>query len=136
MQATQERAEREAGLRAEHLEAVRLSAVAKGVPATDLRPDQRDALRSLLDVYVDRVPDALADAERAKYAGDELDELRFAWAGSREPGKGHYYRVQGRRLLVEYDNTQRGANHIHAVWRDAATDFGFDPLGRHVAHDH
>jgi hypothetical protein len=136
MQATQERAEREAGLRAEHLEAVRLSAVAKGLAAAALRPDQRDALRALLDVYVDRIPAALADAERAKYAGDGLGELRFAWAGSMEPGHGHYYRVQGRRLLVEYDNTQRGANHVHAVWRDAAADFGFDPLGHHVAHEH
>ena len=32
-----------------------------------------------------------------------------------EPGQGHYYRVQGPTFLLEYDNTQNGANHIHAA---------------------
>jgi hypothetical protein len=137
MRATQERAEREAGLRAEHLAAVRLTATSKGLPATSLRSDQRDLLRALLDLYVNRIPDALADRERAKYADEAgLDDLAFAWAGGLEPGQGHYYRVQGGRLLVEYDNTQRGANHIHSVWRDAATDFGGDPLADHIADAH
>jgi hypothetical protein len=137
MQATQERAEREAGLRPEHLAAVRLTSVSKGVPATVLRADQRDLLRALLDLYVERIPDALADGERAKYADDDgLDELAFAWAGSMEPGHGHYYRVQGRKMLVEYDNTQRGANHVHSVWRDIGGDFGFDPLAEHLRRDH
>ena len=128
----QEQMEATAGLTAAHLDAVRLSLTPKGVPASALRLDQREVLRALLDVYVHRVPDAVADAEAAKYHGDRLDQLSFAWAGGVEPGQGHYYRVQGPRLLVEYDNTQRGANHIHTVWRDPEGDFGDDVLRAHL----
>ena len=48
-----------------------------------------------------------------------------------EPGEPHYYRIQGPRLLVEYDNTQRNVNHVHSVWRDPDGDFGDDVLARH-----
>ena len=103
----------------------------------NLRPDQRQILRALLDVYVHRIPDELADAETAKYRADaDLDALAFAWAGGVEPGEPHYYRVQGRRLLAEYDNTQRGVNHVHTVWRDLESDFGGDVLGQHYAQHH
>jgi hypothetical protein len=32
-------------------------------------------------------------------------------------------------LLIEFDNAQDHANHVHAVWRDLAGDFGRDLLG-------
>ena len=135
--AIQAAAERAAGLLPEHLEAVRLHATPdRGLKASALTAPQRELLRALLDVYVGRIPEELADLERAKFAGDEaLDTLRFVWAGGLEPGQGHYYRVQGPRLLAEYDNTQRGANHIHSVWRDALADVTADPLGEHL-HGH
>jgi hypothetical protein len=57
--------------------------------------------------------------------------VHFAWAGSDRPREGHYYRLQTPTFIVEYDNTQDGANHIHAVWRDPTRDFGIDPLRRH-----
>ena len=63
--------------------------------------------------------------------------MTFAWAGPDEPGRGHYYAVRGPMFLVEYDNTQDGANHIHSVWRDLANDWGEDLLARHyAAEDH
>jgi hypothetical protein len=125
------------GLRPAHLDALSLTRAPKGLRAAELRGAQRDLLRELLGVYVGRVPDELIDAESAKYAGDaDLDALCFAWAGGREPGEPHYYRVQGARLLAEYDNTQRGVNHVHTVWRDLDADFGGDALARHYAHVH
>ena len=57
--------------------------------------------------------------------------MHFAWAGGFEPGEGHYYRIQTPDFLFEYDNTQNGANHIHAVWRQFEGDFGADLLRRH-----
>ena len=70
------------------------------------------------------------------YADDSaLDQLSFAWAGGMEVGDAHYYRVQSHRVLVEYDNTQRGANHVHTVWRDLTTDFGGDPLAHHYTDE-
>ena len=126
------------GLRPEHLDALSLTRAPKGLRAAELRGAQRDLLRQLLGVYVGRVPDELVDAESAKYAADDdLDALCFAWAGGLAPGEPHYYRVQGTRLLAEYDNTQRGVNHVHTVWRDLAADFGGDALADHYAQvDH
>jgi hypothetical protein len=66
-----------------------------------------------------------------------LGRLRFAWAGSLDVGRPHYYRIHGPTLLVEYDNTQTNANHIHTVWRDLERDFGGDVLQAHYAkHRH
>lgn len=62
--------------------------------------------------------------------------MHFAWAGASEPGRRHYYRLQGRSFLVEYDVTQEDANHVHTVWRDADNDFGYDALRSHLARDH
>ena len=57
-------------------------------------------------------------------------DIHFAWAGSAAPGEPHYYRIHGPTFLIEYDNTQNGANHIHSVWRDLTGDFGRDLLAR------
>ena len=65
-----------------------------------------------------------------------LDAVHVAWAGPTEPGAPHYYRLQGPRLLIEWDNTQRGANHAHSVWRDPTADFGLDVLAAHRAAHH
>ena len=134
---TQRRSEEALGLKADHLDAVRLTlATPKGLGAASMAASQQELLRAVLAVYVERVPEALADAEAAKYAGDRLGGFGFAWAGGREPGEPHYYRIQGPRLLVEYDNTQRNVNHAHAVWRDPDGDFGYDVLGQHRAAHH
>ncbi|GAA3168188.1 DUF3500 domain-containing protein [Blastococcus jejuensis] len=108
----------------------------RGVPAAELDAEQRTALRALLGTYLERVPPEVSPLRR--YDDDAaLDAVFFAWAGPTEPGAPHYYRLQGPRLLIEWDNTQRGANHAHSVWRDPAADFGLDVLARHrAAHAH
>ena len=135
---TQRRSEEALGLRPEDLDAFRLTlATPKGLAASAMTGPQQELLRAVLAVYVERVPDALADAEAEKYAGDRLGAFGFSWAGGLEPGEPHYYRIQGPRLLVEYDNTQRNVNHVHAVWRDPDGDFGEDVLAQHrAAHHH
>jgi Protein of unknown function (DUF3500) len=106
-----------------------------GVPAAALDRGQREMLRALLDTYVGRVPEAVSPAGR--YADEAaLDPVHFAWAGPTERGAPHYYRLQGPRLLVEWDNTQNGANHAHSVWRDPTADFGLDALAAHRATHH
>ncbi|SFK77595.1 DUF3500 domain-containing protein [Geodermatophilus ruber] len=129
-------AEEKAGVRPQDHEAVRLTSRPKGVAAADLTPAQQDQLRALLGVYLGRIPDELAEREAAKFAGDRLGHVHFAWAGGTERHQPHYYRLQGPRLLVEYDNTQRDVNHIHTVWRDPEGDFGFDVLRHHLAAAH
>ena len=130
-EAIQKRAEVTLQLTDAHLEAVRFTVAPKGIPAVALSAAQRELLRNLLEVYVARLPEDLAEAEMGKYAGELIGPLYFAWAGGIERGVPHYYRVQGSRLLIEYDNTQRDANHAHSVWRDPESDFGVDVLGEH-----
>jgi hypothetical protein len=72
--------------------------------------------------------------QRVRRAG--IDHLHFAWAGSLKPVKGHYYRIQGPTILIEYDNTQNNANHVHAVVRDPTNDFAGDILLQHYRKDH
>lgn len=129
-------AERNAGVTSEHLEAVSLSRAPKGLAASSMTGEQQDQLRALLEVYVGRAPDEVAVAESAKFEGDKLRDLHFAWAGGVERGDPHYYRVHGPRLLAEYDNTQRNVNHVHTVWRDPDNDFGRDVLGEHLRSAH
>jgi hypothetical protein len=101
-----------------------------------MNASQQEILRALLDTYLGRMPDAIAEREMAKITGEAFSALHLAWAGGHERGRAHYYRIQGHRLLVEYDNTTRDANHVHTVWRDPVGDFGMDVLGAHRRHDH
>jgi hypothetical protein len=111
------------------------TATPKGVPAAEFDAGQRELLRALLGCYLGRVPAEVSPLDR--YADDAaLDAVHLAWAGPTDPGAGHYYRLQGPRLLLEWDNTQRGANHAHSVWRDPAADFGLDVLAEHRAAHH
>ena len=100
-----------------------------GLPAGRMLPQQRALLEGLVRHYLDRLPAELAAAEAARVTGEAGEALRFAWAGGAEPGQPHYYRVQGPRLLIEYDNVQDGVNHVHSVWRDPAGDFGQSSTG-------
>ena len=124
------------GYRAEHEEAARYTSKPKGLAAERLTAAQRDLMRRLLRLYAERLPEPLAASESRKFEGRALEAVHFAWAGSYEPGEPHYYRLQGPRLLVEYDNTQNDVNHIHSIWRDPEGDFGADLLARHYAEAH
>jgi hypothetical protein len=114
--------------------AVEFTAIPKGLPAAELDDGQRALLRALLGTYFARVPDGVAPLE--PYHDTVLDAVHIAWAGSLEPGEPHYYRLQGPHLLLEWDNTQRGANHAHSVWRDPSHDFGLDALTIHYRLHH
>jgi Protein of unknown function (DUF3500) len=87
-------------VRPEHHEAVRLTAVPKGVPSAEMSAAQREQLRALLQVFVGRIPDELAEREAAKFAGDKLRDVYFAWAGGTERGQRYYYRLQGPRRAI------------------------------------
>jgi hypothetical protein len=108
-----------------------------GITADRLTQAQREMLMAIVDAYAGVMPaDVAAERlEKIKKAG--VEKITFAWAGDAARGQRHYYRVQGPTFLIEYDNTQNNANHIHAVWRDFSGDFGRDLLRDHlkaVAH--
>jgi hypothetical protein len=107
-----------------------------GIPVMDMPPSSRMLVSQLLRAYATRLPEGLAARELERLDASDGAALHFAWAGGIEPGEGHYYRLAGRRLLIEADCTQDGANHIHTVWRDPQGDFGRDLLREHLDANH
>lgn len=101
-----------------------------GLLESKMTPAQRKLLATLIDEYIENLPGELAEQrrQRVKEAGQNV---YFAWAGVIEKGGPHYYRIQSPTFLIEYDNTQNNANHIHSVWRDFEDDFGVDLLKEH-----
>ena len=101
-----------------------IAAVPSGVAYSSLDAAQQDAFADLAGHYLSRVrrpPDV------------DLDDLTFAWAGSTSAGNGHYYAIRGKDFLIEYDNTQNDANHVHTVCRDLHRDWGEDLLKAHYS---
>lgn len=103
-----------------------------GIAWTDLTVAQRALLTKLVEVYTGRMSSEIAGNTMSRIEKAGWDKVTFAWAGTLERGQRHYYRVQGPTFLIEYDNTQNNANHVHAVWRDFKGDFGADLLREHV----
>jgi len=106
-----------------------------GIAAEKMTKKQTELLMTLLAEYAHNVPDQLAQTrmDEIKKAGNNL---YFAWAGVEQRGGPHYYRIQAPSFLVEYDDTQNNANHIHTVWRDFNGDFGLDLLSLHYRTSH
>jgi hypothetical protein len=106
-----------------------------GLSAAKMTKKQVELLQTLISSYAQNVPEQLAQArmEQLKKAGTNVF---FAWAGVEERGGPHYYRIQTPTFLIEYDNTQNNANHIHSVWRDFNGDFGLDLLAMHYQASH
>jgi hypothetical protein len=102
-----------------------------GLRLEDMAENSRNGAIRLLETYVSNLAPDLATAQWQQIQSAGLSQIRFAWAGALEPQQAHYYRFHGPSVLVEYDNTQNNANHIHTVWRDLTNDFGGDILQAH-----
>ena len=110
----------------------------QGIPFEKLDQRQRKMLFELVNEFAAKYRPPIVEQIDGRTPIADGRGMHFAWAGGFEPGRGHYYRVQTPEFLFEYDNTQAGANHIHAVWRQFDGDFGDDLLGAHYesAHHH
>ena len=107
-----------------------------GLPLADMTGDQRSLAAKLIEEYARNMRSELAEQELRRMTEAGSERVHFAWAGPLEPGRAHYYRLHGPTLLIEYDNTQNNANHIHSVWHDPRRDFGQDLLRAHYEHGH
>jgi hypothetical protein len=110
----------------------------KGIGYNQLNSNQKKMLEELVQLYLDNYNGEMRNALWQKVMSDGLDSLYFAWAGSQvnEVGQPHYYRIQCPSILIEYDNVQNNANHVHTVVRDLTNDFGDDVLGNHYTNGH
>jgi len=105
-----------------------------GISYREMTGDQRKAVVQVVSFYADRMRPEIAQAEMQRIEGAGYEGIHFAWAGGASVGEPHYYRIHGPTFLIEYDNTQNDANHIHTVWRDLEDDFGgADVLADHYA---
>ncbi len=107
-----------------------------GLQAGKLGRRQADLLVRLIQHYVYSIPLDVAKSRMDRVRASQWGNISFAWAGKLERGQPHYYRIQGDAFLIEYDNTQNNANHIHSVWRDFNGDFGLDLLAEHYGNSH
>ncbi len=110
----------------------------KGISYSQLNASQQKKFIELVNLYITRYkkPFAQTMMDDIKKAG--FDKLKFAWAGHMQTGPGHphYYRITGPTIIIEYDNTQNNANHVHTVVRDLLRDYGGDELMKHYKEKH
>jgi len=104
-----------------------------GITSAELTGPQRDQLLRIVGIYAAAMTEEIAAKRVGRLRTAGVEKIAFAWAGELERGKKHYYRVQGPTFLIEFDNTQNDANHIHSVWRDFNGDFGADLLREHLS---
>jgi hypothetical protein len=110
----------------------------EGLLYQNMNQQQQQLLHKLVQHYLDNMEASVASTQSDLIEAEGWENISFAWAGETEkaPGNAHYYRIHGPSILIEYDNIQNNANHIHAVWRDLKNDFGEDLLKNHHDHQH
>lgn len=96
---------------------------AEGLPASEMSDEQKKLLRALLTEYLKNMPADVEAERRARINKAGFDGIVFGWWGSDERNKRHHYRVQGKTFIIEYNNTQNDANHLHTIWRNVDGDF-------------
>lgn len=110
----------------------------KGISFAAMNKEQQQIFIRLVRVYIDRYTRLFASQMMQEVISAGLNNLIFTWIGAKEkaPGSPYYYRIQGPTLVIEFDNAQNNANHIHTVIRDLKNDFGGDLLQEHYRNHH
>jgi hypothetical protein len=107
-----------------------------GISLGEMGKEQVQLLTQLIHRYAERFKPDLSSVELDKLEKKGVEKIHFAWAGGTKAGDRHYYRIHGPTFVIEYDNTQNQANHIHSVWRDIDNDFARDVLKEHYQDSH
>jgi hypothetical protein len=104
-----------------------------GIAAAQLDEAQQTLLKLVIEEYVHNFEHQKAHQLFDKIMKSGIEKIHFAWVGSFENDKPHYYIINGPDFLIEYDNVgfQNDGNHIHAILREKGNDFGADLLKQH-----
>ena len=103
----------------------------EGLPGSQMNGTQQEMLMSLITEYVTQVRHDISHDKMTAIQEEGVGNFHLAWAGGTEAFKGHYYRIHSGNFVVEYDNVQNGANHVHSVIRDVDNDFASDVMREH-----
>lgn len=111
----------------------------QGIKGSEMSEAQQQILHYLIEEYIANLEHEKSEEYLQKLHSAGMDQIYFAWIGSYEPMKPHYYIIHSPDFLIEYDNVGflDNANHIHTIWREKGNDFGEDILKKHrMAHHH
>lgn len=98
----------------------------KGVPCSTFSESQLKTLMSLIGQWVGDLPEAQAN-KRMKQIKSEIDQMKFAWNGSRNPKSDVSYIIQSPSLIIEYacqDIGGKPLNHLHSNYRNPTNEYG------------
>lgn len=98
-----------------------------GLRFADMAPEQQNLMRELIGEYLTAMPSSVVAERMKQIQKDGMNDIHFAWWGGSELNEPHHYVVQGKSFIIEYNNTQNKANHVHAIWRNTAGDFNVKP---------
>ena len=96
---------------------------AVGLRFADMSVEQQELLKELIGEYLSAMPATVVRERMAAITKDGLEDIRIGWWGGPDLNQPHHYVVQGKSFIIEYNNTQNQANHVHAIWRNLAGDF-------------
>jgi len=105
-----------------------------GLSLAEMKSSNVNLAMQIVERFITTMNPMVAQRERAAIRSAGIEEIHFAWAGRFEPRQPHYYRLHGPKFVIEYDNTQNDANHIHSVWHNPTLEFGGDRLRHHYDH--
>lgn len=101
---------------------------ATGIAYGQINAAQQKLVMEIIRAYLGVQPDSVAASMLGRIQQAGWDQVRFGWAGSLEPRKPHYYRIQGPTFLMEFDNSRNSGTHVHSVWRDFEQDYAYNAL--------
>lgn len=96
---------------------------AKGLKYSEMTKEQQGLLKKLLAQYLKAAPITVVKKRMQAINESGMDDITFGWWGGSELNEPHHYVVQGKTFVIEYNNTQNKANHVHSFWRNLAGDF-------------
>jgi hypothetical protein len=93
-----------------------------GVSYGDMNKTQQNMVVNIIKAWVHNINPALA-SEKLNLILKNKEALRFAWYGTDDVSKLHYYRLFTPLFIVELTNRDGGIQHLHSLWRNLEEDF-------------
>ncbi len=95
---------------------------AKGILITELNKKQQDMVFELMKAWAENFKPEIAN-EKINAMLRNINNIRFAWMGTSDTAKLHYYRIFAPNFSFELNNRDGAIQHLHSLWRFLDEDF-------------